>query len=41
MLRCASIVSLQRAVSTPPLVDFARALPLDLLEQPASDFSAI
>jgi hypothetical protein len=41
MLRCASIVSLQRTVSTSPLVDFSRALPLDLFEQPARDFSAI
>jgi hypothetical protein len=30
-----SITSLQRTVSTPPLVDFSRASPLDLFEQPA------
>jgi hypothetical protein len=30
-----SIVSLQRTVSTPSLVDFSRASPLDLFEQPA------
>ena len=35
MLRCRSTVSLQRTVSTPPLVDFSRASPLDLFEQPA------
>jgi hypothetical protein len=33
-----SIASLQRTVSTPPLVDFARASPLDLFEQPARGF---
>jgi hypothetical protein len=35
MLRYRSIASLQRTVSTPPLVDFSRALHLDLFEQPA------
>jgi hypothetical protein len=35
MLRCRSIASLRRTVSTPPLVDFSRVLPLDLFEQPA------
>ena len=35
MLRCRSIASLQRTVSTPPLVDFSRAAHLDLFEQPA------
>jgi NADPH2:quinone reductase len=30
-----SIASLQRTASTPPLVDFSRASPLDLFEQPA------
>jgi hypothetical protein len=38
MLRCAQIASLQRTVSTPPLVDFSHASPLDLFEQPASNF---
>jgi hypothetical protein len=38
MLRCRSIAALQRAVSTPPLVDFSRASPLDLFEQPARGF---
>jgi len=38
MLRCRSIVSLQRTGSTPPLVDFSRASPLDLFEQPARGF---
>src|SRR3989337_1239740 len=38
MLRCRSIASLQRTVSTPPLVDFSRASPLDLFEQPARGF---
>jgi hypothetical protein len=38
MLRCRSIASLQRTVSTPPLVDFSRDLPLDLFEQPARGF---
>src|SRR5688572_31406045 len=38
MLRCAQIASLQRTVSTPPLVDFSRASPLDLFEQPARGF---
>jgi hypothetical protein len=33
-----SIASLQRTVSTPPLVDFSRASPLDLFEQPARGF---
>jgi hypothetical protein len=33
-----SIASLQRTVSTPPLVDFSRASPLDLFEQPARVF---
>jgi hypothetical protein len=36
MLRCRSIVSLRRTVSTPPLVDFSRASRLDLFEQPAT-----
>jgi hypothetical protein len=36
MLRCAQIASLQRTVSTPSLVDFSRAYPLDLFEQPAT-----
>ena len=36
MLRCRSIASLQRTVSTPPLVDFSRASHLDLFEQPAN-----
>jgi hypothetical protein len=41
MLRCRSIASLQRTVSTPPLVDLSRASPLDLFEQPAKGlFSA-
>jgi hypothetical protein len=40
MLRCRSIASLQRTVSTPPLVDFSRASHLDLFEQPASGFPA-
>jgi len=31
MLRCRSIASLQRTVSTSPLVDFSRASPLDFL----------
>jgi len=35
MLRCRSIASLQRTVSTPPLVDFSPASHLDLFEQPA------
>ena len=34
-----SIASLRRTVSTPPLVDFSRVLPLDLFEQPARGFS--
>jgi hypothetical protein len=38
MLRCRSIASLQRALSTPPLVDFSRASHLDLFEQPAEAF---
>jgi hypothetical protein len=38
MLRCRSIASLQRTVSTPPLVDFSRASHLDLFEQPAGGF---
>ena len=38
MLRCRSIASLQRNVSTPPLVDFSRASHLDLFEQPARGF---
>jgi hypothetical protein len=38
MLRCRSIVSLQRTGSTPPLVDFSRASHLDLFEQPAGGF---
>jgi hypothetical protein len=38
MLRCRSIASLQRTVSTSPLVDFSRALHLNLFEQPARDF---
>ena len=38
MLRCRSIASLQRTVSTPPLVDFSRASHLDLFEQPARGF---
>jgi hypothetical protein len=38
MLRCRSIASLRRTVSTAPLVDFSRALPLDLFEQPARGF---
>jgi hypothetical protein len=38
MLRYRSIASLQRTVSTPPLVDFLRALHLDLFEQPARGF---
>jgi hypothetical protein len=38
MLRCRSIASLQRTVSTPPLVDFSRASPLDLFEQPERGF---
>jgi hypothetical protein len=38
MLRYRSIASLQRTVSTPPLVDFSRALHLDLFEQPARGF---
>jgi hypothetical protein len=38
MLRCRSIASLRRTVSTPPLVDFSRASPLDLFEQPAGGF---
>jgi hypothetical protein len=33
-----SIASLQRTASTPPLVDFSRASPLDLFEQPARGF---
>jgi hypothetical protein len=33
-----SIASLQRTESTPPLVDFSRALPLDLFEQLAVGF---
>jgi hypothetical protein len=36
MLRCRSIASLQRTVSTSPLVDFSRASHLDLFEQPAN-----
>jgi hypothetical protein len=36
-----SIASLQRTVSTPRLVDFSRASPVDLFEQPATKvFSA-
>jgi hypothetical protein len=35
MLRCRSIASLRRTVSTPPLVDFSRASHLDLFAQPA------
>jgi hypothetical protein len=38
MLRCRSIASLRRTVSTPPLVDFSRASHLDLFEQPARGF---
>jgi hypothetical protein len=38
MLRYRSIASLQRTVSTPPLVDFSRASHLDLFEQPAKGF---
>jgi hypothetical protein len=38
MLRYRSIASLQRTVSTPPLVDFSRASHLDLFEQPARGF---
>jgi hypothetical protein len=38
MLRYRSIASLQRTVSTPPFVDFSRASPLDLFEQPARGF---
>jgi hypothetical protein len=38
MLRCRSIASLQRTVSTLPLVDFSRASHLDLFEQPARGF---
>jgi hypothetical protein len=38
MLRCRSIASLRRTVSTPPLVDFSRASPLDFFEQPARGF---
>jgi hypothetical protein len=38
MLRCRLIASLQRTVSTPPLVDFSRASHLDLFEQPARGF---
>jgi hypothetical protein len=38
MLRCCSIASLQRTVSTPSLVDFSRASHLDLFEQPAGGF---
>jgi hypothetical protein len=38
MLRCRSIASLQHTVSTLPLVDFSRALHLDLFEQPARGF---
>ena len=38
MLRCRSIASLQRTVSTPPLVDISRASHLDLFEQPARGF---
>jgi hypothetical protein len=38
LLRCRSIASLQRTVSTPPLVDFSRASHLDLFEQPARAF---
>jgi hypothetical protein len=38
MLRCRSIASLRRTVSTPPLVDFSRASSLDLFEQPARGF---
>jgi hypothetical protein len=40
MLRCAQIASLQRTVSTPPLVDFSRASLLDLFEQLQEVFSA-
>jgi hypothetical protein len=40
MLRYRSIASLQRTVSTSPLVDFSRASHLDLFEQPARGFSA-
>src|SRR5918995_7283605 len=38
ILRCRSIASLQRTVSTLPLVDFSRASHLDLFEQPARGF---
>jgi hypothetical protein len=38
MLRCRSIASLRRTVSTPPLVDWSRVSPLDLFEQPARGF---
>ena len=38
MLRCRSIASLQRTVSTPPLVNISRASHLDLFEQPAGGF---
>ena len=36
--RYRSIASLQRTRSTPPLVEFSRASPLDLFEQPARGF---
>ena len=38
MLRCRSIASLHRTVSTPPLVGFSRASHLDLFQQPARGF---
>jgi hypothetical protein len=38
MLRCRSIASLRRTVSTPSLVDFSGASPLDLFEQSARGF---
>jgi hypothetical protein len=38
MLRCRSIASLQRTLSTSPRVDFSRASHLDLFEQPAGGF---
>src|SRR5262245_5351719 len=39
LLRCASIVSLQRTTkSTPPLADFSRASQLKLFDQPAIEF---
>jgi hypothetical protein len=41
MLRCRSIASLRRTVSTPPLVDFSRVSPLDLLSSLQEAFFSV